>query len=206
MEKIPSLFVRDLKTHRVIDELSPFVGDIDVSSLRATIKWDGTSCLWAYDWLYKRFELREGKKVADGDDAGTYLFAGSMQPASPEQMIPGFYWKKVTKDEPGDIHHLKAMANVLSNSMKNFHTYELIGPGVQGNPYHLEAPKLEEHGISEIVNTITPNGHLYQECIEMLNSRDDIEGIVFWSKEGENSRPVTKIKRRDFGLAWPPRK
>ena len=73
-------------------------------------------------------------------------------------------------------------------------TYEAIGPHFQGNPYNLAEDRLIRHWkITVELKDRTFNG--VREFLRKLNA----EGLVFWL----NGEPVCKIKRNDFGFAWP---
>jgi hypothetical protein len=74
-------------------------------------------------------------------------------------------------------------------------TYELVGPKVQGNPYHLEVHKLIRHGADLIDAPRDFDG------LRVWLSEHTIEGIVWHHPDGR----MAKIKRRDFGLSWPAR-
>jgi len=80
--------------------------------------------------------------------------------------------------------------------------YELVGPKVQGNPDHLPA-----HALICVVppadELVIPADHFYRtfDGIRDFLARNQYEGIVFHHCDGR----MAKIKRRDFGLPWPPR-
>ena len=75
-------------------------------------------------------------------------------------------------------------------------TYEAVGPHFQNNPHHLAYDTLERHG-TQIIHNLECS---FSGIREYLRSHE-IEGIVFW-RGGE---PQCKIKRSDFGFAWPVR-
>ena len=75
-------------------------------------------------------------------------------------------------------------------------TYEAIGLHFNSNRYNLDKDILVRHGedIVEVERTFEGIGKYLEE--------HNIEGLVFW-KDGY---PACKIKRSDFGFAWPIKK
>ncbi len=99
------------------------------------------------------------------------------------------------RGNPGDRWAFEAFDAL---SWKADGIYELIGPKVQGNPEGRTV-----HGLVHVVP--------WDESLRLLDvprdfdglreylTRSAIEGIVFHHPD----RRMAKIKRRDFGLAWP---
>lgn len=79
-------------------------------------------------------------------------------------------------------------------------TYELIGPKVQDNPYGLHHHELHRHGASTCPIDDLPGPRTFEK-IKTYLQRVTIEGIVFHHPDGR----MAKVKRRDFGAAWPPK-
>ncbi len=82
--------------------------------------------------------------------------------------------------------------------------YELVGPKIQGNPH-----QYERHTLVRVVpfslDLEIPADHLRDRSYDGLReylSRSHDEGIVFHHADGR----MAKIKKRDFGLRWPPAK
>jgi hypothetical protein len=79
--------------------------------------------------------------------------------------------------------------------------YELVGPKIQGNP-----DKYTTHALMSVVPpsaSLTPLGDVprtFDGLRQYLADRP-IEGLVFHHPDGR----MAKIKRRDFGLPWPPK-
>ena len=80
-------------------------------------------------------------------------------------------------------------------------TYELIGPKVQGNLYHLSNHVLERHGIRLLVKDSDPPRDF--DGLKSWFADEHIEGIVWWRDITDPESDKVKIKRRDFGLSWP---
>ncbi|MFN0131240.1 MAG: DUF5565 family protein [Phycisphaerales bacterium] len=73
-------------------------------------------------------------------------------------------------------------------------TYELCGPKVGKNPERMTGYALIAHGYLHISNE--PRDF---DSIRSYLSDLDAEGIVWHHPDGR----MAKIKRRDFGFAWP---
>lgn len=187
MKKIPTLFERDYKDHKVVG-IKPVVTDGMEWVLNgkgiATIKIDGSCCAIIDGVFYKRYDAKKGKKPPK--DA---------IPCCEPDPITGHHphWVKVDPEKPDDKWFISAYNNLAD---KKDGTYETIGPHFQGNPYGLIVDILVPHGKS-IVNI-----ERTFEGIRNYLETHVIEGIVFW-KDGE---PKCKIKRSDFGFQWPYRR
>ncbi len=185
MKKIISLFKRDYEgTRLVYDEVVPGAEWVQRAEGAATVKIDGTSCLVRDGKLYKRYDAKKGKTPPS-----------NFEPAQDEaDEVTGHWpgWIPVG-DGPEDKLHREA----FENSYKlHDGTYELIGPKVQGNPYHmLGKHELTRHGawLFDIEPPRTFN------ALKEWFSVTTVEGIVWHHPNGE----MVKIKRRDFCLEWP---
>lgn len=184
MKKIPTLFEREYKDHKVVG-IKPVVTDgmewVLNGEGEATIKIDGSCCAIIDGGFYKRYDAKKGKKPP----------ANAIPCCEPDP-ITGHHphWAKVEPENPADKWFISAYNNL---AYKNDGTYEAIGPHFQGNPYGLIVDILVPHGKS-IVNI-----ERTFEGIRNYLETHVIEGIVFW-KDGE---PKCKIKRSDFGFQWP---
>ncbi|MBW2096950.1 MAG: hypothetical protein JRI80_18985, partial [Deltaproteobacteria bacterium] len=87
-------------------------------------------------------------------------------------------------------------------------THELVGPKIQGNPYHLQNHCLLSHTRYHELNCLlTHKGyHVRTQGIPIdyaglkhFLSESDFEGIVWHNTTGD----MVKLKRTDFGLTWP---
>jgi hypothetical protein len=179
VEKIISLFQRNYDTDRLVrDEVVPGAEWVLHGEGVATVKWDGTSCLVRDGLLFKRYDAKPGRTPPDG-------FEMSGEPDPVTGRVQG--WVPVGEG-PNDRWHREAFHQEQDG------TYELCGPKVQGNPHRLNAHVLLPHG-----REYTSPFERTFEGIKNYLSENGIEGIVWHHPDGR----MVKIKRRDFGLAWP---
>lgn len=144
----------------------------------ATRKYDGTCCMVRAGKLYKRYEVKSGKKPPKDFEAASEIdsVTGKQQG-----------WLPVG-DGPEDAWHREAYCCYHPDG-----TYELVGPKVQGNPEKLSEHMLLRHGATILENV----PRTYAELKAWLALPDhDYEGIVWHHADGR----MVKIKRRDFGL------
>lgn len=149
----------------------------------ATEKFDGTACA-VIDWrLYKRLETNEHPPVG--------WIHWSLDPS----VGSGHGWFPVGEG-PDDKWHRQAWTqrSALLPPLEDG-TYELVGPKIQGNPYGLGSHELWLHG----KNVILTGPLCEYGQIKLYLEAAQIEGIVWHHPDGR----MVKIKRRDFGLAWP---
>lgn len=180
MKKTPTLFKRDHAGNRLVyDEVTPGCEWVTRGEGVATRKYDGTSCLVEDGRLYKRHEVKKGKKRPDG-----FMPADVVDPVTGKQ--PG--WVAVT-DDPADKWHREAgrYHGLLPDG-----TYELIGPKVQGNPERVSNHYLASHKMSDHY----PNCPRTFAAIRHWLKSEDIEGIVWHHPDGR----WAKIKKKDFGI------
>lgn len=190
MKKIPTLFERVYKNHKVVGIL-PNVTDGMEWVLNgegvATIKFDGSCCAIINGELYKRYDAKKGKKPPIG-----------AIPCCEADKITGHHphWVKVDENNPADKWFVEAYitTSMWTNQGLKLEdgTYEAVGLHFQGNPYKENIDSLVKHGthIVEVERTF--------EGIKKYLEDNYIEGLVFW-KDGE---PKCKIKRSDFGFEW----
>jgi hypothetical protein len=188
MQKIISLFKRDYEgTRRVYNEVVPGAEWVLNGDGVATVKWDGTCCRitdrGSHSTIWKRYDAKHGKTPPAG-------FEPAQAPDPATGHWPG--WLACQRDNPADRWHFEAYD---VGYVPHEGTYELVGPKVQGNPYHLEAHKLIRHGADLIDAPRDFDG------LRVWLSEHAIEGIVWHHPDGR----MAKIKRRDFGLPWPAR-
>lgn len=99
--------------------------------------------------------------------------------------------------------------------------YEVIGPSIKGNPHRIAkhkmakvipaaynlCPRPHEHGI-RLFSDINPETLFGQIKRELADPACDIEGLCFqeesWSMGMCDVQRATKIRKKDFGLQWPP--
>lgn len=190
MKKIPTLFEREFKDHKVIEvkqKVTPGYEWVLNGEGIATVKIDGACCAIMNGKFYKRYDAKKGKPVPDG--------------AIPCQVEPdpvtGHFpcWVECSADNPADKWFLTALNNTPLYAINGDGTYEAVGPHFQGNPYDLEVDILVRHGEAIVDKEVTRS---YEGIREWLRTHS-AEGLVFW-KDGE---PQCKIKRSDFGFLWP---
>ena len=190
MKKIPTLFEREYKDHKVVG-IKPELSSTDLQWVldgegTATEKIDGTCCAIIDGDFYRRYDAKKGKMPPEG-----------AIPCCDPDPVTGHWphWVLVDERDPGSRWHMEALHNAIVDGV-NIHdgTYEAVGPHFQGNPYHLEKETLMRHG--EIVLDDAPRSF---DGLRDYLEQHNIEGIVFW-KDGE---PRCKIKRSDFGFKWP---
>ncbi|KKN13652.1 hypothetical protein LCGC14_1004240 [marine sediment metagenome] len=211
MKKTPSLFKRDYEGNRqVINEVVPGSEWVLAGEGIATLKIDGTSCLVQGERLYRRYDRKLNKQANQrkrNGHAGPWVEADFKTPpegfepceSEPNQHTghwPG--WVPVGM-EPQNQHHREGLRNSLQVAEEHQElfpdgTYELVGPKVQGNPHKLGKHMLWRHGA--VVLTIPV---LTFEGIRDFLEGFRCEGIVWHHPDGR----LVKIKRRDFGFAWP---
>ena len=184
MKKIPTLFERVYKNHRVVevkDILTPGTENAFYNGV-ATIKVDGSCCAVIDGVFYKRYDAKHGKKPP----------AGAIPCCAPDPVTGHWpHWVQVDPDNPNDRWLYSAL--VYGGGSLADGTYEAIGPHFQSNPYNLEHDVLWRHG-TEVVEVARDFEH-----IKAFLEQNAVEGLVFWLDD----EPVCKIKRSDFGLPWP---
>jgi len=184
MRKIPTLFCRNHDGDRLVrDEIEPGCEWVPAGEGVPTEKIDGTCCMVRDGALFGRYTLRRGKNPP-----------AAFEPATEVDPVTGKQegWVPVG-DGPEWAAHREAFA--ATPLLPDF-TYELVGPKVQSNPYQLFGHHLWRHGAN-----IMPDyaiGRTFGSIREFLFN-NPVEGIVWWHEDGR----MVKIKRRDFGLAWP---
>ena len=177
MQKIPTMFVRDESKpgHPVIDQIKPECQWV-LDEGYGTVKMDGTNVKIENGQLLKR------QKPKDRDyDEASYVPCDHSNPA--------------------DRWAYEAFASLDS---KEDGVYELLGPKVQGNPHRFIAHRLMRvvpmnwsMSVRQIYGQEAPR--TFAALAEFL-ATCEYEGIVFHHPDGR----MAKIKRRDFGLSWPP--
>lgn len=181
MKKIPTLFVRDPETHKVIDEVAPGCEWVlrYGSKAVATRKWDGTCVLIRDGIMYKRREVKPGRPVPDGFEIAEH------DPNTGKTIG----WLPTDRSNREDQWHFDGLSNAHSKLEDG--TYELVGPKINGNSERLwPGHCLVRHG-----DTTVPDwyAHDYREVKRAVRELP-WEGIVFHHPDGR----MAKIKRRDF--------
>lgn len=181
MKKIPTIFLRDPENMKLVtSEPNPEAQWVFDGEGVATYKYDGTCCMMQGGVLYRRYELREGKKSPEN-----FEVVDERVDFSGKKRWTG--WVPVG-DDPNDRYHREALENVGDIPDG---TYELVGPKVQGNPERLTLHLLVPHDDAEIYDDVT---RTFEGLRAFLESFDG-EGLVFHHPDGR----MAKIKRRDYG-------
>jgi hypothetical protein len=189
VKKIPCLFVRDFSTkpHVTLSEVTPGCEWVLNGEGVHTRKWDGTATLVRAGKVYARYDRKPGREPPPGFEP--------CEPAPDE--VTGHWpgWVLVTA-QPEYKWHAKAEAELaLRDIVLADGTYELIGPKVNGNPEHLSEHTLVAHGSGQIPELPERSFEAIREYLR----ENVIEGLVFHHFDGR----MAKIRRPDFGLAWP---
>ena len=184
--KIISLFQRNYEGDRLVrDEVVNGAEWVVSGEGVATRKWDGTACMVRAGKLYKRYDVKGGRKAPPNFEA-----------ASDPDPVTGHWpgWIPVG-DGPDDQWHREAFFGggfadgdqdrpSLSDG-----TYELCGPKINGNPEGYLAHALIPHG----KHVIEPCPRDFEGVRDFLRATN-IEGIVWHHADGR----MGKIKARDF--------
>lgn len=185
MQKIPTLYMRDDATHKLVNTVHPDAAWVIGGEGVATRKFDGMTVLIEYGKAFKRITLKS--RSTDGLFTGT--IPDGWKPAQPEpDPITGEFpgWQAIGEG-PEDALFRDAVNGVTYANG----TYELIGPKVNGNPEGSETHYLIRHGDDVIENA--PRDY---EGLEQYFVTHNIEGIVWHHPDGR----MAKIKAKDFGI------
>lgn len=226
MQKIPTLFKKKYDDNgKYLGVIPEWNVELDPNKLYAvTVKWDGTACAIIDGELYKRYDVKPGKKIPDG--------AIMCQPYD-ENAKHNPCWVKCNRNNPSDKWHWVAFDKMIWYSFvtgmfksTQFYkltdwTYELIGAHIQNNPYHCGSEYFIKHG-STPVSILKPPYNLkeiYSTLKSLLNQKH-VEGYVLWEMKDVNdfeairkdfflkdstkylNKPVAKLRRKDFGYKW----
>ena len=177
MIKIPTLFQRDetQRGHPVVDRVTPGCEWVLIGEGLPTIKLDGQNVKIERGQFYKR------QKPASGDyDEASYI--------------------RCLWDAPDDRYLWEAF-DALPLALAQDGIYEAVGPKIQGNP--------SRYATHTLVRVYPPLAglKLYEDVRRTFDGLRDYlsahtyEGLVFHHPDGR----LCKIKRRDYGLPWPPK-
>ena len=178
MQKIPTLFVRDESKsgHPVTQEWNPECLWVRDGEGLATEKVDGTNVKIEDGHLFKRQKPKE----RDYNEAS---------------YVP------CDRADPSDRWAFEGFDRILGADIVGRVIGELIGRKVQGNPYghtgHTVIPVVPPATVLHIHELPDREFGTLRAFLEL----NRMEGIVFHHPDGR----MAKIKRRDYGLAWPAR-
>lgn len=218
MQKIPTLFKKKYNDNgKYLGVIPEWNVELDPNKLYAvTVKWDGTACAIIGGELYKRYDVKPGKKIPDG--------AIMCQPYD-ENAKHNPCWVKCDRNNSSDKWHWatfdkgKAYDKPVSSKAYplNDGTYELIGKHIQNNPYYIDDEILIPHKNS-IITSLNPliidAKQTYVEFAIILGTFAELEGVVIWSTHNNCliptinlddltlDKPITKLRRKDFGYKW----
>lgn len=192
MKKIPTMFVRDPKTHLVTSERTTGTHWVASRGVVARRKYDGTACLIHNDKLWKRWTVSPSAN-------GPPLFLKADEDTATGEV---YGWIPVSETAPWDVWHREALKHLqntrsmLSRSGCVFQgTYELCGPKINRNPERCRRHRLIRHAVADRYEIVP-----YALDIMRVLLQEDIEGLVFTHPGGRQC----KIKKRDFGLPRKP--
>ena len=159
------------------------------------MKRDGTACMVKDGALFKRYDAKRNKK-------GEFKAppAGAIPCDEPDTTTGHWpHWVQVSADDPSDRHHVAAWLRLEAPLADG--TYELCGPHFQGNPEGFAEDTFVRHGAEQrmIPRFAAP---LFFGWLRAYLTVHEIEGLVFAHGDGR----FAKIRRADFGLAWPVRR
>jgi hypothetical protein len=193
VQKIISLFQRNYDGDRLVrDEVVPGAEWVLAGEGVATRKWDGACCMVRGGLMFKRYEVKPGRKPPE-----------FFEPANEIDEITGKRagWLRVSGEGPEDKWFRAAFQCWLDDygHSPSDGTYEAVGPHFGGGS-HTKNPEcrlkdmLEPHG-----NVILDGFPRDFEGIKKWFSETAIptfEGVVWHHPDGR----MVKIKKRDFGL------
>lgn len=204
MKKIQTVFKIDREANMATEEVNKGAEWVLEGKGVATLKVDGSACMFKEGKLYKRYDrklksqfvkqLRSNPDFVVTEDMFNELPKGAIPcQESPDAITYHHpHWVMVKDYLPEDKFHFEALKNTKGKWEDG--TYELIGDKINGNPYGLDTQKLVKHG-SEVLDVPDRSYEGIKAFLETLNG----EGIVFHNTEtGE----MAKIRRRDFKMFW----
>lgn len=188
MKKISTLYKKNPENlGLVINEINPENQWVFDGEGIPTRKYDGTACAIIDGLLYKRYDVKKGRKVPDG-----------AIPCQEPDAITGHWphWVLCDNDKAEDKYFFEGYDSLaMVNLQKPANgTYELIGEKVQGNPEKIKGHHLIKHGIA-ILNLPALEFEALKQYL--INPENDIEGIVFHHKADGR---MCKIRKSDFGI------
>lgn len=212
MRKLTHLFAR--VGGQYIPEVEPGNEWALIRPTRVTVKWDGTCCAVFNGQLFARRQVKTSKLRAREQRFNSTPL-GAILSESPAGFRP-FYigssriygWIPVT-DDPNCRKHrqfLQEQSLSLTDPLPPGHypdgTYELIGPGVNGNNHGLEKLELRKHGLDCLDFSIDYGYEPVDEVFRRFKrffEKTPREGVVIWSV----NHLACKVRSDGFGIKWP---
>jgi len=189
MKKITTLYKKDPNDlGRVINEIDPVNEWVIKGEGIPTRKFDGTATAIINGEIYKRYDVKKGKKVPE-----------NAIPCQQPDEVTGHWphWVKCDRDNPSDIWHFVGFDKLTDEMPPELldGTYELCGEKIQGNPEKIQGIELIPHGDEVLHDCIDFS---FEGLKNYLSNPDlDIEGIVFHHKYDDR---MCKIRKSDFGI------
>jgi hypothetical protein len=206
MKKTPILFLVDHEAEQLLPTVRPGCEWVLAGEGIATIKMDGSACLWRDGRLWKRYDRKLNKpaqrQLDEGRDLGPVTEALFKVPptgfepceAHPDPVTfhwPG--WVPISDTDPADQWHREAMAHLDPAQLVEGQTYELVGPSLAKNTYQLPHHTLWAHGAEQVT---LPERTF--DALQAFLAAHEVEGLVFHHPDGR----MAKIRRKDFKLFW----
>lgn len=198
MKKTPLVFVYNYENEVITRDVKAGSEWVFDGEAVATIKFDGTACLFKDGKLWKRYDRKLSKNglrlVSKGHKPTLDMFKEAPEGFVPCESEPdvktGHWpgWVPVSEDKPEDKWHIEALKHLVKD-LEEGKTYELVGPAFAKNVYNLEHHELWEHG-SEVAKL----DEVTFDSILAYFKAHSIEGFVFHHPDGR----VAKIRRKDF--------
>lgn len=186
MEKIPTLFLRDPNNmSRVTTDINPHAAWLLEIMALPTIKKDGTNILI----VVQNGSLIEAQKRRN-----------PTREEKAQGQEPGY--TAMDRDNSQDKHIFAAVdATDFTTWPDGVWSCEALGPKIQGG---VESSTPMLYPFSWAPEVIATGIAISYSTIKEYLERHEIEGIV-WHEQGGEKR-MAKVKRKDFGLPWPPKR
>ncbi len=200
MKKTACVFNYDHENEIVLNEVKKGCEWVLTDDAVATLKLDGSACLFKDGILWKRYDRKllpkYSKNFKPGDKPDISCFK-----TPPEGFVPceesydpnTFHWPGWVPVGKNDKYHLEAFENSKSELVEGC-TYELMGPNIAKNTAELDKHILMKHG--GIVLDVPDRSY---EGIKKYLNEHYIEGIVFHNKKDGR---LAKITRKHFDIFW----
>lgn len=225
------VFSPDHKSKTILPEVTPGCEAVLEGRCIPTVKWDGACCAIINGEIYKRYDAKIGKggkqkqppkgaipcQPEPDPITGHWPHWVKCDPSNPADK----YFLEAFDNVSNSIMGLALNQNgfVTEDGLMKDCTLEAIGPSWQSNPYNLSLNLLMPHGFRacrELAHICSNGSALTFDIIRDCLAHTEIEGIVFWKLNWKDfksddklydmlqeSEPLCKIKRSDFGFEWP---
>lgn len=209
MRKIPTVFARNHDgDRRIRDEVVPGCEWVLDGEGEPYPKWDGTAVLvrrraGGVCLAFKRYDAKPGRTPPP-------LFEPCMEPDPVTGHCTG--WVPAFQTDPANKYLWEAMLAHPPLFLNSGSTYELCGPKIppsrktRQNPHMFESHVLIPHDAVKLGWFPRSFDGMRQAFSDDILTRvewdgmRETEGVVFHHPDGR----MAKVKRSDFGLAWPP--